>query len=90
MQELMQALPLPLHQNADEKKAGSSLLQNGPGKTSLPGDGPGKTSQPGDGAGKKGGVISSVALDYYLWNYAKTHSSELKQYPIHRTLTIFY
>lgn len=35
-------------------------------------------------------VINSVSLDFYLWNYAKTNSSQMNQFPIHRTLTHFY
>ena len=34
--------------------------------------------------------ITSAQIDFYLWNFAKTHSNEMEGYPIHRTLTVFY
>ena len=35
-------------------------------------------------------IVNSVTLDFYLWNYAKTNSSQMTDFPIHRTLTHFY
>ena len=34
--------------------------------------------------------ITSAQIDFYLWNLAKSHSNEMEDYPIHRTLTVFY
>ena len=34
--------------------------------------------------------LTSVKIDYFLWNYAKTHSREMDSFPIHRTYTVFY
>lgn len=38
----------------------------------------------------RGQLVTSAQIDFYLWNFAKTHSNEMEDYPIHRTLTVFY
>ncbi len=35
-------------------------------------------------------TVNGVTIDYFLWNYAKAHHAEMQDYPIHRTLTVFY
>lgn len=40
--------------------------------------------------GNVSAIINSVTLDFYLWNFAKGNSSQMNQFPIHRTLTHFY
>lgn len=34
--------------------------------------------------------INSILIDFYLWDYAKQYTVELKKIPIHKTETIFY
>ena len=34
--------------------------------------------------------VTSAQIDFYLWNFSKSHSDEMEEYPIHRTLTVFY
>lgn len=34
--------------------------------------------------------VTSAQIDFYLWKFAKNHSEEMKELPIHRTLTVFY
>jgi len=36
------------------------------------------------------GNVNSIAIDYFLWDYAKAHKEELSAVPIHKTNTIFY
>ncbi|RKP09934.1 hypothetical protein THASP1DRAFT_28297 [Thamnocephalis sphaerospora] len=35
-------------------------------------------------------AINAILLDFYLWDYAKTHTDALRSVPIHRTRSIFY
>ena len=34
--------------------------------------------------------VFSVAIDYWLWNYAKMQAKVMTPFPIHHTRTIFY
>lgn len=34
--------------------------------------------------------FNAIVIDFYLWDYAKAHSSKMDYIPIHKTLTIFY
>ena len=35
-------------------------------------------------------VVNAALIDFYLWNYAKSHSDFMQTFPIHRTHSIFY
>ena len=43
-----------------------------------------------DGRHTPNSPVYSVAIDYWLWNYAKTQAKVMTQFPIHHTRTIFY
>lgn len=34
--------------------------------------------------------LNSILIDFYLWDYAKSHSENMKHIPIHKTITKFY
>lgn len=34
--------------------------------------------------------VNSCMIDFFLWNYAKTHPHDMMSVPIHKTLTVFY
>lgn len=34
--------------------------------------------------------FNAIVIDFYLWDYAKAHSSKMDHIPIHKTMTIFY
>lgn len=35
-------------------------------------------------------TINAVLVDYFLWDYTKSHEKEIKEFPIHKTRSIFY
>lgn len=35
-------------------------------------------------------LINSISIDYYLWDYRRTHAAELEYIPFHKTITKFY
>ena len=43
-----------------------------------------------DGSHTPNSPVYSVAIDYWLWNYAKTQAKVMTPFPIHHTRTIFY
>lgn len=34
--------------------------------------------------------LNAIIIDFYLWDYAKAHSEDMNNIPIHKTRTIFY
>lgn len=39
---------------------------------------------------KTSGEITSILLDYFLWDYARDHREDMKEIPFHRTRCIYY
>jgi hypothetical protein len=39
---------------------------------------------------KAHGGVNAAMIDQFLWEYTKSHQSDMEHIPIHRTLTIFY
>jgi len=36
------------------------------------------------------GPLNSIFIDYYIWDYSKEHTEEMKHIPIHKTRSVFY
>lgn len=34
--------------------------------------------------------LNGVVIDFFLWGYAKKHSTEMRYIPIHRVRSIYY
>ena len=35
-------------------------------------------------------TVNGVTIDFFLWEFAKSHHVEMEGFPIHRTRTMFY
>ena len=34
--------------------------------------------------------INAILVDFFLWDYTKKHEKEIKDFPVHKTRSIFY
>lgn len=37
-----------------------------------------------------GAAYNAIVIDFFLWDYAKAHATELAQFPVHKTRSVFY